>query len=489
MDALRRFICGNLFENPRNDSNLPISEDSTGSSSQGTNSRRLETQEPQTEGPLDSQASHGIVQPTEHSVDEYTRKNADQHLEALIDSFAKPQLSAHDLEMFLYPDEGEIRWGDTGTAMTLTEGFVCEVNTILRYENKITRYTKDLNHVEKQIREATELVSRLEQQISELADDEHEERASKNNLLNYGMTLYTELNNKRGTLAEKLDKATHEVDRPKKDMFRSLKRVFQKYNLLKDISGNSDSGHVEASNVPKQEEPVAPRAPPTPTASEAARAAEEEARYAAYDRKEQLEGRVYELHQRLDNWYQEYDDTLRNYKEAFTRGDTDDTKTIFDNHMFYIQQEIVQDLVLSERELQEAIDDARGIGIIFGGSEQESHFQDYADDGYRISHEQEWIQDLDRSKIEKWVQGLPDDEPPSPLEALKGYADEWDVRSVDFGESISVIAEGKPRVRIDRWRSTLKHEHFARFDRDVDIEVEHHLHSYQKRRCRRTNTL
>ncbi|CAG8974027.1 hypothetical protein HYALB_00008576 [Hymenoscyphus albidus] len=86
------------------------------------------------------------------------------------------------------------------------------------------------------------------------------------------------------------------------------------------------------------------------------------------------------------------------------------------------------------------------------------------------------------------MNGLPDDEPPSPLEGPEGEADDWNVREIEFGESISVIAEGEPRARIDRWRSAQKQDHMTRFVEDVDTELEYQ-HGQQKRRCKRSHSV
>jgi hypothetical protein len=54
---------------------------------------------------------------------------------------------------------------------------------------------------------------------------------------------------------------------------------------------------------------------------------------------------------------------------------------------------------------------------------------------------------VDRGRIEKWMDEENDKQDQSP------DCDNWDSESVDFGDSISVVAEGKGRKRIDRWRS------------------------------------
>lgn len=467
MNAIRRVVCGDtmrdLFEN-----NAP-------------NRTGLESHQPAPkhvshDSQDDREQTGSSLEPHDGMNDE--NNDMDEHD---ADQVHIPQLIVSNLEMITY-EEG----GNVGTAMTLSRDFVRVVNTVLRCENKIARYTKELKELEGQIGEMEEMLLEIRLEIDQLSPI-NEERSAKENLLESGTNILDGFNEQRDTLLHKLEKARKELENPQEGLYYEFKRTFKRYGLLEDISGASESGDAPP-NQTSQQKPTTPETPQSPTEIEAQRAAEEEALHAAYDRKRELDGRVNALRERHDEWYLEYDDNLRDYRGALAREDTDITKTEFDYNMFCNHRDVIQDLILSEQELQEAIDDARALGIVDGSDQQESHFQDYADDGYRISQEKEWIDHLDHNKIDNWVNGLPDEEPPSPLEAPEGDADEWEVRDVDFGESISVIAEGKPRDRIDRWRSAaLKHHHVARFDGDVDTEVEYQ-HNHQKRRCRRSNS-
>jgi len=79
--------------------------------------------------------------------------------------------------------------------------------------------------------------------------------------------------------------------------------------------------------------------------------------------------------------------------------------------------------------------------------DQQSGFVDYPDDGYRESMEAAMVAHVDHDSIQKWMQGEDDSRNHST------ECDQWDSRSVDLCDSVSVVAQGRDRKRIDRWRS------------------------------------
>ncbi|CAG8974026.1 hypothetical protein HYALB_00008575 [Hymenoscyphus albidus] len=283
--------------------------------------------------------------------------------------------SIQDLEIICCEKDGR-----RATAMLLTDEYMEEIET-----------------AESQIEEMGGMIAKLRQQIHELSGEDPDAPSKKERLLETGTSYLEQLNEQRDTLVHKLDKVGKESESSHKGLYGDLRRVFETYDLLEDISGTSDSGHDDIPDEDDQAEtsittgptynavqqttdsPIAhvttastpnkveqatndplPKATPEKTPSGMQRVAERKAQYALYDQKERLDGKIEYLGQRVDEWYLEYDDALRRYKDSYARGETDDTRTMFDNDMFIAQQGVVQDLITAERELQQTMEEGRG---------------------------------------------------------------------------------------------------------------------------------
>ncbi|KAF2491134.1 hypothetical protein BU16DRAFT_566047 [Lophium mytilinum] len=85
---------------------------------------------------------------------------------------------------------------------------------------------------------------------------------------------------------------------------------------------------------------------------------------------------------------------------------------------------------------------------------QESHFGDGTDDGYRESQEAAIAAQVDRKKIEAWLAKEPaNGDMRRPSEAkTEPEVDEWSVDEEKPFDSVSVLAEGSRRKKIDKWR-------------------------------------
>jgi hypothetical protein len=122
-------------------------------------------------------------------------------------------------------------------------------------------------------------------------------------------------------------------------------------------------------------------------------------------------------------------------------------QTFFDNVLLQDHQQATRDLIHAEHSVSVARKHASSLGAALHGSDQESNFQDYSDDGYALSMEAAIIAHVDHERIRKWVYGEDD----------KGiHSKECDARetkTVDLCDNVSVVAEGKDRRRINRWRS------------------------------------
>lgn len=149
--------------------------------------------------------------------------------------------------------------------------------------------------------------------------------------------------------------------------------------------------------------------------------------------------KVQDAQQKHDNWNMFYDDEFAAYTANLAKRETETTRTEFDLMLLKEQRGVAGDLRVAERELEEVMEYARGVGVVFRDVDQESGFEDRADDGYRLSLERDMVQHVDRSRIEKWM-AEKEDRPNHSADC-----DDWDSRTVELHDSISVVAEGRRR--------------------------------------------
>lgn len=145
-----------------------------------------------------------------------------------------------------------------------------------------------------------------------------------------------------------------------------------------------------------------------------------------------------------------YQNDLREYTQEVREGTCDMPQTEFDQVQFGFSQRATRELIEAEKVYSEAVGGAQHLGIGIG-SDQESKFVDETDDGYCESHEAEVVGTDNVAFIECWRQQVSDGM--GSVESTIYDEDEWDARSLDFGESLSTraLASGRARVRISRW--------------------------------------
>jgi hypothetical protein len=161
-----------------------------------------------------------------------------------------------------------------------------------------------------------------------------------------------------------------------------------------------------------------------------------------YDKRLKLQ----EAQASVDNIKGFYNDELAEYQAYVAADKIELSRSNFDRIMLINARDTTRRLIAAERELKDAREMARNLGAFCGNSDQESDFQDFLDDGYRISEEAEAISSVDRAAIERWL----------AIDDVEYGADpeepNLDVKTVGISDSISVLADGSKRRRIDRWR-------------------------------------
>ena len=108
-------------------------------------------------------------------------------------------------------------------------------------------------------------------------------------------------------------------------------------------------------------------------------------------------------------------------------------------------------MIAAEAALAEAKAAVIDAGIDLASRDQASGFVDDIADGYRMSLEQEFITSVPSPKVKKWLSLIPEKASPGFNERPE-TGDSWEAEDVDICDSISMVAEGVSRRRIDKWR-------------------------------------
>ncbi|MCJ1223948.1 hypothetical protein MMC12_000591 [Toensbergia leucococca] len=155
----------------------------------------------------------------------------------------------------------------------------------------------------------------------------------------------------------------------------------------------------------------------------------------------------------FDTRHADYEQDLMAYQQAVFDGECDLPRTQFDLLGVEADQILTRAVIDAEAGLKEAKERARNIGALSTTWDQESNFRAQSD-GYADSYEASAAASVNRNFIEAWMEGVESarnnfDDPVEPPEL-----DDWNARSVEISDSISMVDYGPRREKIDRWRAT-----------------------------------
>jgi hypothetical protein len=139
--------------------------------------------------------------------------------------------------------------------------------------------------------------------------------------------------------------------------------------------------------------------------------------------------------------------------DAVARGETpfDESPEDFDIRWVKRIQELTRELVEAEAAYAEAKKTAAECGMDIPMDDQTSDFVQGGDNGYRLSFEQTMMGTVESPTIRTWADAIPDLASPSFNDRVE-EADEWEAEDVEISDSVSLVAEGADRRRIEKWR-------------------------------------
>jgi hypothetical protein len=160
------------------------------------------------------------------------------------------------------------------------------------------------------------------------------------------------------------------------------------------------------------------------------------------------------LRLRFDKHEEFYDQDMADYTKAVAEGYCDVSRTAFDLTHVTELKGLTQDVIEAERQYNEVAFNAMQLGVIELTPSQSSWFVDQKEDGEEQAKEASMsIARTNMDRIEKWTKGLTGGNKKEAAEEEEQCPrqDEWYVRSIGFGDGISVYADGGERGKIDKW--------------------------------------
>jgi len=146
-------------------------------------------------------------------------------------------------------------------------------------------------------------------------------------------------------------------------------------------------------------------------------------------------------------------------QDAADRGEptTDATPDDFDMRWVVRYGELTRDLINAEAAYAEVkrVAFEAGVPLPFEDNETVCEAMDEDGVGYTTSKEQELVASVPSPTVRRWLDKVPEGVEvgsPSFGDGARSDADEWEAEEVGISDSVSLVAEGRERARIDRWR-------------------------------------
>jgi hypothetical protein len=365
-----------------------------------------------------------------------------------------PVLTVSSLELVTFRESD----GQISSALMLSAQMVKQWNAILRCEHIINGHLVELEQLDTA---DVDITLRIERAIHGDDNRGEDQVAANANRIQELIQYREDIEAESETLISKIQLEEIALREPKTLLYQDWTNILTQANLLEPFESDSTgmtSGSQAPSVVSVAQATISelkrriPRGrTPSPTGSVApskvAATIEERTHEVLHNFLVEKEMALQEAQRKLDDWDAYYDDMHQGWQEMVASGQISSSKSEFDADLLREAQEAAGDLIRAENDLSEAKHHAKTFGIFLETPDQDSCFADYADDGYAESLEAAWISHVDKGWIQNWMS---DNEGES---GGSNKCDDWDARTVDISDSVSVIANGKDRSRIDRWRS------------------------------------
>lgn len=338
-------------------------------------------------------------------------------------------------------------------ALLLTRGMVNDLNEVLSGTRKVNKLEYEVDDLGREITHAAidlEFFLADIEALSGSADKTVKEAKIKEDMKNA-----EERSQQAASRKKPLEESLHWEKRNLEYSHDKTQEVFQRVlsesRLLQVDEESAETGERALKSVYN----TGPGRSEAPTRSlETMISVEELNRRVTYEEVETRREHFHSLNDEFENREAFYDSEFREYQEAVEDGSCVLPQSEFDRIFIRNISRLTRALISAETAYENALARARALKIVGNEFEQESDFVDYEDDGYRASYEADMAAGVDRYFIDRWIEVTEESENQEEDPPID-ETDEWDARAIEISDSISMVAEGRSRVRIDRWRETV----------------------------------
>ncbi|PQE04419.1 hypothetical protein CJF31_00010347 [Rutstroemia sp. NJR-2017a BVV2] len=369
-------------------------------------------------------------------------------------------LSARHLDVFTYIE----RNGVPNSALGLTKDVVSEFQRISQLEEEVANLERAVARSWQGFVKAVMQLSKASREQSPLCTGDASKRTTGLKHMEAWMEAAKVICCEWDGLEQKVGSAIHELNAGKSRLFGTLHEALSDGNLYdtSDCRKGQSSFGIRASWEIHQEVHTA-------SSSSIARNKKGKEHRGAVKHMKDMKFRLEEAQDMLDDWPHYYDEQYAKYCRAVAAGNMEAAKTVFDLTLLKENQEAIEDLREAEKQFERAREVVRELGT--EGSEgcvdedgDGDGYEDGDGGGYRESIGRALVGNVDRGVVDRWVEGVEVEEdigrgiekergPRRGMELAdrEDSFDEWSARSIGFCDSVSLVAQGKERSKIDRW--------------------------------------
>lgn len=361
---------------------------------------------------------------------------------SIIDQGDPPErapLTARYPEIFTYMR----RNGVPNSALALTNDIVRNLNEIFYWEGQFNDHKRIVNRLDDEYECVEMTLNELNHLLPSSGSTVQGDRDAKLEELKYLSNVSSRIQEQKRELQEATEREYGELSEQRNILFNTLRDVLRDRNLLDKKGKNSRSNQFY--RMPTSQLVPQHKARRIFTHSEEARERIENEQREAVDHMKDMGYRLEATHQRLDNWKHYYENEYAEYARAVKNGTMEPARSFFDLTLLQEHQGAIEGVIEAENDYEKARKRVRMLNVVLSDVYQSSGFANCPDDGYRVSLEEAMVGDVDREWILGWM------ERNNESVEFGADRDEWEAKSIGLGDSVSVVAKGRERKRIDRW--------------------------------------
>ena len=341
-------------------------------------------------------------------------------------------------------------------ALLISKEMVSNTQKVINHTHKIQHYTNLLEEVESQILAYEKLLDKASADLYEGVEDQAQRLQEE---IDSHESILRDASRRRDELIWDIDAFKMNLDFAKDLSHGFLKRLLEEANLLEappEIPQADFGPHTAAQSFM------------APMAEDIGLSVEQLCERAAREKVGRLLDELTEAQREFDNMDNEYDAAKQEYKECFARGEVDMTRSEFDCRYVLSCRQITRHLI----EVEEAYKDARSRALAIGTIASNFGEPDYGGFWGEWDPQSEPVEDFkarqalrDWSFVKRWLANVPDlndqdvdERGATSIEREESAEsmdnDDWDLTSIQIGESGSVIADvDMHREKISFWRN------------------------------------